>query len=51
MEDAPNLQAKGHLDKHGPIIDIDYLLRTYLRDIRSNTVYICIWLAVVDKAG
>jgi hypothetical protein len=51
MKDAPDLQALGHLDKHGPIINVDYLLRTYLRDIQSNSVYVCVRLAVVDKAG
>ncbi len=45
------IQALGYLDKHRPIIDVDYLLRTYLSDIQGNAVHICIRLAIVDKAG
>jgi len=50
MKDAPNPQSLSHLDKHGPIIYVDYLLWTYLSDIQCNSVYVCIRLAVVDKA-
>jgi hypothetical protein len=51
MKDAPDLQALGHLDKHGPIIDVAYLLRNDLGYIQGNSVYVCVRLAVVDKAG
>jgi hypothetical protein len=39
-----------HLDKHGPVIDVDHLFRMHLRKIQSNPVKVRIRFAVMDKA-
>jgi hypothetical protein len=51
MKDAPNPQFLGHFDKHGSVVNVNYMFWTYLRNIQSNMIEVGVRLAVVDKAG
>lgn len=51
MENAFDSQALGHLNEHGPIIDINDLLGAYLRNVQGNMVKVRIRLAVMHEAG
>ena len=50
VKDTLDPETLGHLDKHGPIIDVNNLLRIYLSDIQGNPEHVCIGFAIVDKA-
>src|SRR5450631_3472938 len=51
MNNTLNSHIPRHINKHGPIIDINHLLWCYLGDIQCNAENISVRLAVVNEAG
>lgn len=51
MDDAAYPKSLGNFDKQRTVININYLLRTCLRNIQCHAVDIGIRLAIMDKAG